>query len=355
VEKTLKTAAKGQASVVSFRTLLRMVLNDTGLKASTVAFELGRERTLVYKWLSGAVVPAASYFPLIVQIVARHAPRARRLILARDLRALLRGARIPPELKITLLRTESLETLLAECLELSLTPGFPDEKPGVSLAGSGRLWPVLPGALFAAVCGGILWNVLNRILGWPYFMGSPGEGLRGMPAFVWGLITTAPIPAPLLLLHRKQERRRMVVPALLFTLLGGLSALAFYSSGLRGIIEGLGLAYGLQESIIVVVFALFLSVPPYASAVLWPPRPSRAGRSAAAAAAPAAAALTGLLVTLVIDRPVPEVLQLRGFVVGFTLRLALFFALYAGMQRPDGGKGHPAGRAAEDAGRLRDA
>ena len=101
-----------------------MVLDDTGLKASTVALELRRERTLMYKWLSGSSVPSATYAPLIVQIVTRHASQAKRLILARDLRELVRNAELPTELRNSLLGAGSVEEMLTECLDLSLTPNF---------------------------------------------------------------------------------------------------------------------------------------------------------------------------------------------------------------------------------------
>jgi hypothetical protein len=316
-------------SAFAFRNLFRRILADTGLKASTVARELQRERSLMYKWLSGSSVPPSSYVPLLVQVVMRHSSQAQRLILANSLRAIVREAGLKGELRDALLRAGSIGELLSECLDLSLTPSLADTVPQTARRIGLAHWSVLLGAMFAAVFGGIVWNALNRILGWPYFMGSAGEELQGWRALVWGLVTLAPIPAPLLLLGSGTDRARRVLPAVLFTVIGGVSAFLFHSSGVRAAVENLGLGYALQETIIVVIFAFVLSVPPHLGVLLADRYASGLARAMVTLAIPTAAALAGFLVTLLIDRPVSEVLQLRGFVVGFSLRIAQFFSLYA--------------------------
>jgi hypothetical protein len=117
----------------------------------------------------------------------------------------------------------------------------------------------------------------------------------------------------------------------LFTLAGGASALLFYSSGVRGTIESLGLGYTLQETLVVLVFALALSVPPHLAALLAMRRRLSFARFMVTLHAPTTAAFLGFLVTLVIDRPVSEVLQLCGFVVGFALPIAQFCSLYTAL------------------------
>ena len=311
----------------SFRALFRRILDDTGLKASTVARELLRERSLMYKWLSGVSVPPSSYVPLIVQIVMKHSSATKRLVLAKNLRAIVRDAELPADLRDALLMAGSFEDTLGECLDLSLTPGLVVPAPRPAQAARPGRWSVLVGALVAALLGGLLWNALNRIFGWNYFMGSTDDALRGWRALVWGLVTTAPIPLPLLLAGPAVERARRVLPGVLFTLAGAGSALLFHASGARAAVEGLSLGYALQETIIVVVFGLVLSIPPQLSALLaWRRRP-RLVRWLATLLAPAAAALLGFLVTLLVDRPVSEVLQLRGLAVGFALRFAQFISL----------------------------
>jgi hypothetical protein len=332
---------------LSFGTLFRLVLDDTGLKASTVARELQRERSLMYKWLSGASRPPSTYVPLLVEVVMKHTSEPRQVILEQGLRSRLRSADLPEPLLRTLLAADALPKLLAQCLDLSLTPRVPTgagaaaagpapaaAAPASAAAGPRGAppegwWAVALGALFAATAGGILWIVLNRLAGWSYYMGSADDSLRGARAFAWGLVTSAPVAAPLLVLCRRPDRARIVLPAALFTLTGAAAALLFYSSGVRGAVEGLGLGYVLQEALILAVWGLALSVPAVAAAFAALPRRPRPSWTAAGLLAPTGAALAAFGVTLLVDRPVAEVLQLRGFVVAFALRLALFGALYA--------------------------
>lgn len=320
------------SSALAFRQLFRRILDDTGLKASTVARELQRERSLMYKWLSGASVPPATYVPMLVQVVVKHSSPAKRLVLAQDLRSLIADAGLPGDLRDTLLRPGPFEQVLAESLDLSLTPGLAGASaPRVSATGVDR-WSVIAGALAAAVVGGIAWNLLNRVLGWPYFMGSETEILRGWRALVWGLVTMAPVGAALLVPGPGATRARRVLPAVLFTLVASASAVVFYSTGIRPAIERRAVGYALQETVVVAVYALVLSVPAHLAAVLGGRRRPAAARLALTLLLPMAAALCAFLVTLVIERPVAEVLQLRGFAVGFGLRFAQFLALYAALE-----------------------
>jgi hypothetical protein len=335
VEKLMNTAAASVSSDLVFRYLFRRILDGAGLKASTVARELQRERSLMYKWLSGSSVPPSSYLPLLVEVLLKHTTQAKRLLLAEDLRRVVREAEMPGALRDTLLGAESFEDLLRECLDLSLVPDLAAAAPRELRSVPLGQWPVLLYALLAAVSGGLVWNALNCVFGWPYFMGSSGQGLRGWHALVWGVVTMAPIPAPLLLPGPRQERSRMVLPAILFTLAGVASALLFYSSGIRETIEGLGLGYALREAILVTIFALILSIPPHLAALLAFRRRRGPARLMLLLLAPTAAALLGFLVTLLVDRPVSEVLQLRGLVVAFALRLAQVVTLYVTL-RPSG-------------------
>lgn len=328
MENSLKIAAGGGPSTLAFSSLFRTVLDISGLKPSTIAFELQRERSLVYKWLSGSIVPPASYFPLIAEIVSKRASNTRKMVLANELRALVRRVALPVEIQESILASESIEHLLSACLELSKMSGLEIGHGQGARTDSRRLALILSGALFAAVCGGLLWNALNRILGWPYFMGSGNDALRGLHAFLWGVITIAPVPLPLFLLYRGEERRRLVVPSVMFACVGGLFAFLFFSYGFREAVESTVSSYQLRETIIVVIFAICLSVPPLLTAMLVFSRGRPAVSRVALLLSPTFAALLALLVTLIIDRPPSEILQLRGFVVGFALRLSLFFSLF---------------------------
>jgi hypothetical protein len=269
---------------------------------------------------------------MLVEVVVKHSSPARRLVLAQDLRAVVAGAGLPAELRATLLRPGPPEQLVAECLDLSLAPGLAGTASSRTAAEGAVRWSVVIASLAAAVVGGIAWNVLNRILGWTWFMGSDGDDLRGWHALAWGLVTMAPVGAALLVPGPRAARARKVLPAVLFTLVGAAAAEVFYSTGIRAAIEGRGLAYAAKESLVVVVYALVLSVPAHLAAVLGARHRPGPPRLALTLFLPTAAALVAFLVTLVIGRPVAEVLQLRGFVVGFALRLAQFLALFAALE-----------------------
>jgi hypothetical protein len=338
-EIVLKVDREKRPAGFLFREVFRMVLDDTGLKASAVAAELQRERSLMYKWLSGSSLPPVSYVPLIAEVVARRCSRTKRLILVDHLKALVRRSDLSAPVRATLLKLDSLEDLLPECLDLSLAPGpgTPTAGPaaatatGAPIAAGSWPWLVL-GSLVAALVGGILWNVMNRALGWTYFMGSADGAMPAFPALAWGLVTMAPVIAPLLFLGSRDERPRLALAAGLFTVVGGACAVIFYTTGIRAAIVGRGLGYGLQEMLVAAVYALLLSVPPLAAtlpALRGSGRLPRPFRAAVLSLAPAAAVLLGLLATLLVDRPEAEVVQVRGLVVGFALRLTLYVVLAA--------------------------
>jgi len=241
---------------------------------------------------------------------------------------------LPTDIQRSLLATESDEMLLTECLDLSVIPGVENKNERGASAGTDPQWTILLWALFAAGSGGLLWNVGNLLFGWSYFMGSTDDSLRGLPAFFWGLVTSGTVVVPLLFLRPNGERGRRTLSVLLFTLLGGLCALLFFSSNLRGTIEAWRLGYAAQEAILVVFFALCLSVPPYVALVLVMDGTRSTLRLFRLAFLPTGAALLAFLATLIINRPLSEVLQLRGFAVGFSLRLALFICLVATVETP---------------------
>ena len=120
---------------------------------------------------------------------------------------------------------------------------------------------------------------------------------------------------------------------LAFGIVGGLSALLFFSTGIRGAVESLQLGYGLQETILVALFAVCNSVPVYFSAILFSIRPFPLRRVLRSLFIPAAATLPAFLLVHIVNRPQAEMLQLRGFIVGFVLRITLFFVLYCSIEK----------------------
>jgi len=86
--------------------------------------------------------------------------------------------------------------------------------------------------------------------------------------------------------------------------------------------------------LLVFVFLSYLSIPPYLTALLTALAPLSALRLARNLATPVAAAASALLFTLVISLPDAGLLQLRGFVVGFAMRLGMFYTLLSSGSAP---------------------
>lgn len=317
---------------LSFRDLLRTLLADTGLKASTFAMELGRERTLIYKWLSGACAPPATYFPRIVEIAERRASQAGGVLLLRDLRALVLQADLPRELRNTLLGIEAPGELLRECLTLCAVGKRAEGEAPQPKVPDPSVFPLLFRSLFAALAGGLLWNGLNRLAGWSYFMGSADDALHGASAFLWGALTSAPLPLALPQISGRHRRSSPEVSAPLvaaFTLAGGLAGLLYFSFGLRLALEAAGLSYAPRELLLVLAFSLCLSALPCAAAFAVNFRTAGVRRFLRLVAIPVGAAFAACMFTLLIDLPAVQVVQLRGFAVGFAMRLGVFYVLFS--------------------------
>lgn len=313
---------------LTFQNLFKLVLNETGLKASTFSRELHRERSLMYKWLSGSSNPPAYYFPLITKIVIEQSTKPRQLLLMKSLRKFVADAHLPLEIQESLLGTDSVETLLVGCMDISVTRTLRQAEHFTAYRRVGIHWTILLWSIFAAISGGLLWNLVNRILGWQYFMGNSGDILKGLPAFVWGFITNSMIPLPLIFLHRDRKDGRQVPIIIVFSLVGGLSALLFFSSGISGTIEALHIGSGLKETILVILFALCNSLPVYIAAT-WIKNPSFSFlRALRLVFIPTGVTVSAFLLIFIIDLPQVEILQLRGFIVGFVLRISLFYIMY---------------------------
>jgi hypothetical protein len=163
-------------------------------------------------------------------------------------------------------------------------------------------------------------------------MGGSGNEPSGISAFVWGLTVGIPIIVFVLLSLRTVKPLsapfaefdwRLV--GVLYALATGIAGLIFYTGGFRGFIEGYALSHGFQELIIVVVYAFLLSVLPLLAvlALLRFPKMSRS-LLAVVLLAPIIVSVLSVAGTMLVDKPDLEVAQLRGFLVGLTLKLAMF-------------------------------
>ncbi len=327
VEKLLNEVSRNTHPIISFAQLFRVILDDTGIRPSTFAIELNRERSLMYKWRSGSSVPPAYYYPKIISIISEQISEARKAVLETHLRSLIDKLDLSPELRRKVLSARTLEALLFECLHLS-TMTVIDTPYEHSIEGNTHFFLLATtGALFAATAGGMLWNILNRVLSWPYYMGSE-EGITGIiPAFVWGVTTLTPIPTSLLLLQKKEERNFLIIPSVLLVLVGCVSAVVFHGLDIRDKIGSFVADYEVQELLTILVYSILVAAAPLLATVLTDTRLRLKSPKLHMIFLPTAASILCVSFTFLIKRPFTELIQLRGFLVGFSLRLCMFLVL----------------------------
>ena len=319
----------------SFHELLKIVLTDTGLTPPDLAIRLDRERSSIYKWLSGKHQPRASYIPQIVALALEKATASQKVLLIKHMTGYVTNSTLPYEIKETLLcnaenHTAFLqETLVIALSKESLQNTWPDKvmSPEKS-AWYERYGKVSICAMATAALGGLLWNFSNHLLGWTYYMGSPGNEPYGFSAFMWGFLTLLPLAIISTIFLKKHLALKTMITALLaYLIVGGLSALLFYTSGIRVGIENLGFSYEMREIIIVIIYSLIISLPPYITLRTITRSALNSKITALYVGLPVVAALVAVILTLFISRPEIEVVGVRGLLVGMLMRSCMFYVM----------------------------
>lgn len=184
--------------------------------------------------------------------------------------------------------------------------------------------------------GGFLWNILNNLLGWPYYLGGHGNEPYGLSAFIWGSIVIFPVAffAYLALSKYVTTHWRPLWKAplaiALYTIFGGIGAVVFYNSGFRRFAEGQNLGYGAQELVIVSVWAFAISLLASLPVMIF--------RSVFKDVLHIQMLLFQILlcvvmsflavvVSLFIRVPETQVAMIRGFLAGLGLRFGLFIGI----------------------------
>ena len=189
----------------------------------------------------------------------------------------------------------------------------------------------------SAIMGGLLWNLLNILLGWTFNSGGSGNEPHGFQAFIWGIISFSPViffaglAGYRYILSKRESLWKFGSVVMLYSIFGGVGAIIFYDLGFRDSIEALNLGYGSQELVIVIIWAFLLSFSisfpllifsRYFSDIL--------NFRYIALQTPLSMIFVflAIIVSLLIHRPENEVAQLRGFFAAVALRLGLFFGMY---------------------------
>ena len=322
--------------------VLKIVFDSISQSPARLAeFYIDRDRSLIYRWLRDEAAPTNKLLPDIVRFVNENSIVAEQLQLRTDMDAYINLSSLSDQIKNVLIMEEDFEKYLTAVLHMALL----ERKKKQPIETAPRI--VIPlitiiFALLAAFLGGLIWNILNHLFDWSFYMGGSGNEPMGIPAFLWGLSVGIPvivfallslriIKAPSAAFTSCDWRLAIVV----YSLATGVAGYIFYNSGFRVFVEGFGYSYGLQETIIVIIYAALLSIFPLLSvfALLgFPKMPKR--MLFFVLTAPVLLSLLSVWGTTLVNRPEIEVAQLRGFLVGFFLRLAMFVAVRTQLVMP---------------------
>jgi len=192
------------------------------------------------------------------------------------------------------------------------------------------------GFLGVFVCG-FIWNILNSLLGWPYYLGGAGNEPHSFSAFIWGSIVVFPVAFfAYLALYKKyilansKSLWKVSIVIILYTIFGAIGAVIFYDSGFRNYIAEQKFGYGSQELIIVSVWALVISLLASLPILIL----NRTFKEVLNARIvflqiPFCVVISFLavVISLFIHAPESQVAIIRGFLAGLGLRFGLFVGI----------------------------
>jgi hypothetical protein len=326
------------ANQIIFSELLKIAFSHINESPRTLAeFYIDRDRTLVYKWLNNSATPPKKLVPGIVRFIKDHTIPSARVVIRSDFNRYIEASGIHQEAIALLTSTADFEEYLEEIFSYAIS-----EKKQASTKGSEKnenreadggltVSVKLVLAVLAATLGGLLWNVLNRIAGWPFYMGGSANEPLGTASAIWGFLTLMPVI--LLVLSISENRlafsallnKRNVFLSILYAAAGALGAFVFYNAGIRGAIEKKQIGYFPQELAIAFFFALIIATLPFLTLLLFRQQNKRSWQTLLFVLLPCVACSAIVLLTALIGKPDLEISQLRGFLVGGVLRSVMFF------------------------------
>jgi hypothetical protein len=114
----------------------------------------------------------------------------------------------------------------------------------------------------ALVSGGFVWNVINRLFGWTFYMAG---GLHGVYALLWGFITIMPLVFFTILGSFSSKRIsknvffKLISISFLYSIFAGNGAIIFYDLPFREYFEHLHISYLSREICIVTIWSILIS------------------------------------------------------------------------------------------------
>jgi len=326
------------ANHIVFSELFKIAFSHINESPKTLAeFYIDRDRTLVYKWLNNTAMPSKKLIPGIVRFITDHAAASARVLIKSDFNRYIEASGIHREAIVLLISTVDFEDYLEEIFSYAIAEkkqewnkGIEDDK--IRKHQEKSTFPVKLGlAIISAALGGLLWNILNRIAGWPFFMGGSANEPVGFTSAIWGFLTLLPVIILAIYVSENQLalfvsfKKRYVLLSVLYSTAGAVGAFVFYSAGIRGLIENYQIGYFPQELIIAFIYALTISILPFMTLLLFHQKNKLTWRTLLYVLIPSVACTAIVLLTALIGKPDLEISQLRGFLVGGALRSLMFF------------------------------
>ena len=314
----------------TFPNVLKIITDDIGMTLPKLADGLNRERSLINKWMSGKHKPRPEYMPLIVETILKNSTVSQLIIVTAHLTEFIQESGLPKNLKDALLsKTGDCAAFLFEILTISINdlPISPDVPVPAYKVRVSRFITAPICAIVSAFLGGALWTLANQVLGWTFYMGSPGGEPYGFSALIWGFLTFLPHIVIYPVFLKKEIKPKLIGSLSAYIIAGSLSAVLFYTSGIRAAIEGLGFSFQISEIIIVIIYSFIISAPPYIVLRIFYRSSPGIKKTSLHLGLPIAAALLAVLLTLFIGLSKVEVAGVRGLLVGMFMRSCIFYVM----------------------------
>lgn len=199
--------------------------------------------------------------------------------------------------------------------------------------------------MVAPLIGGVAWNYLCKLVGWPFYMGGEGNEPRNMHAFIWGFVTVFPLVLfAVLVTGKRAVATRMhiikwfvsfdALTVLAYSSAVGIGAVVFYNMEVREFAFLIGAVPAFREIAVVVIWSSILSV--FAGMYLFAHQCIRARKAAYPVLFGSFASVFFCFCALSLYysayNPINDPLgQVRGIAAGYSLRFGLLCGLIPGL------------------------
>jgi hypothetical protein len=206
-------------------------------------------------------------------------------------------------------------------------------------------------SLIAPIVGGIVWQYLCKVNGWPFHLGGSQNEPYGIYAVVWGVVTLLPVVFAVRLVTSEHNLNSIAAVGcwfisfecllcVVYVGLAGICSLLFYGVekeyGVRTFITSFGMSHERTEQIIIAIWALSISViPTFALMLLGGTHTPRWDtKEVLSYAAPSVLTVTLCLLSLSVYfalydyTNLDQKAQIQGMVAGLAVRFSVFWGLW---------------------------